>query len=1169
MKRILLVLQAVLCLGLLGGSAWAGNIIAVPATGNTSNINVYGPDLQLLGNIPTPPAPLYFSIASIRNSDGTYATKYVVVSASAGKTIIFASSPLNVYPVAPSNLGSTPTAAELSGDSKYLALVSDTIHVFDTKSELDLNTGSFYLPGTPVDVALSPDSKTAYVLTPNSDTLTAVDLATFTVTGSVSVDDLSDAVSVSPTGQIYVSSPGQVKEYNRSDLSVRATITLNGKPGKFIFSPDFKYGLSPNTSPGGASILILDTTVRSAVGNLQIAGPGGGVVSIDKILMAGNNRAIAYSAALQKLYDISLNPLQYGDLVLTNVGTLQNISGFALSGETTPRFIYYSSNNTIYRYDFTNQVVEQTLLAFSGPLFNAETTATATGAPASLQPINSGLTLNPGATQYFAVRVFNASGMPLIGVQVTFTPDSGVSLVTPPVVYTDRLGFATGVVTAPAATGSFNIGVSAGTQNPIAGTLTYNVQQQVCTVNCGGGGSPSNGNLLRIQGDGQIVFPGLISEEAIVLALDNNGKPVPNLQVTWAGDGQAAFVESSPNTVTDSNGKAGATIYIGGFIGPLNPYITGHVTASTPLGSTTFTIIEVPFGAYPQQMIIKPGQYSLNFTLQAGTTLADAIEAAVATGLSPGVPYGVPIPGAGLSVRVPNDDGTVPTAHCADYTELTDQHGLAKCNLVAGGIVGTNNIKVVIGSLFSYSGTITITPGNPTNLQITGGNQQSGLTGTTLPTQLAVKLTDAGGNPLSGLPLTWSPGTPGSVTIVSASSTTASDGTGSATVKLGNIAGNVTVRVTSGNLSATFNLTVTVPVSTLVLVSGNNQGPNQIGDRFTNPLTVEADNASGQPVAGLVIVFTVTQGAATLGDSGASTVNATTGSDGRASVFVTPVSPAGNIVVTASFQTLTPITFTLSSRPRGPSITAGGFGSLLNPGVVGLVTGSYGVLTGTGIAPGVSGTLFANLLAPSLPTQMNGVSITFNNNPNLQAPLYALINFAGLESVIFLVPWELLGSNTVTITVNVNGGSSTVTGVPVREYAPAVLTVDGTNTGAPFVIRSDGQVVSTAYPARRGEKVRVLMLGLGQTSPPATTNHIAPDNAAVQGAMAVEFGSVIITLDNAGFLYQGYPGVYYVDMTIPANADLGSAVSFAIQFVPTGGTPLFAQDGLTLAISAQ
>jgi hypothetical protein len=163
----------------------------------------------------------------------------------------------------------------------------------------------------------------------------------------------------------------------------------------------------------------------------------------------------------------------------------------------------------------------------------------------------------------------------------------------------------------------------------------------------------------------------------------------------------------------------------------------------------------------------------------------------------------------------------------------------------------------------------------------------------------------------------------GAVTLSSIRTTADSNGRVSAIAALGNIAGAARVKVTSGNASVTFTLTVNITASQLLKISGDGQ-TTIVGESFSEPLVVEARDAQGNVVSGLPVAFAVTSGTASVGST---SVN--TGSNGRASTTVTAGATAGPVVVTATAADLS-ATFNLTVSPPGPVVTSAGIRSAVS-----------------------------------------------------------------------------------------------------------------------------------------------------------------------------------------------------------------------------------------------
>ena len=95
----------------------------------------------------------------------------------------------------------------------------------------------------------------------------------------------------------------------------------------------------------------------------------------------------------------------------------------------------------------------------------------------------------------------------------------------------------------------------------------------------------------------------------------------------------------------------------------------------------------------------------------------------------------------------------------------------------------------------------------------------------------------------------------------------------------------------------------------LVLVSGNNQ-TGSVGQSLASPLTVQVTDASGNPVPGIAVLFTVASGGGTLTAS-----SVTTNGSGLASSVLTlgPSAGANSVTVTSGTLAGSPVTFSATS----------------------------------------------------------------------------------------------------------------------------------------------------------------------------------------------------------------------------------------------------------------
>ncbi len=108
----------------------------------------------------------------------------------------------------------------------------------------------------------------------------------------------------------------------------------------------------------------------------------------------------------------------------------------------------------------------------------------------------------------------------------------------------------------------------------------------------------------------------------------------------------------------------------------------------------------------------------------------------------------------------------------------------------------------------------------------------------------------------------------------------------------------------------------------------------------------------------------------------------------------------------------------------------------------------------------------------------------------------------------------------------------------------------------------DGSYVTPTNPARRGETYYLVATGLGQTTPPISTNSAGIGGQVVnlQVVVGVNNSGVPVLTNQTQYLV-GAIGVYIVGFQIPANAPTGADQPLAIAVVINGqvvfGNPVF------------
>lgn len=1075
-------------------------------------------------------------------------TKYYVISKSGTETVTVLDGRFpNLVVGRRISIMQDATAAEVTPDRRRLLVVGPAgLQIIDTANELSLVLAGNLDVGTePIDVAASIDSTRAFVLSARSTKLTAIDLTTNQIAGSIQIGTTPSSVTVGPNGVVYVSAQNAIYEIDGYTMQARRTIGVSGQPGKLVFTPDGKFALARNESVfsgrGAFSVDLARGTASESI-STGISYRDMDIVD-DRTAYAVGTNGVVYQITIASDGSLSTSAAQFTG------GPLSDVREIAITNEL-PRgkFLIVLTPARVQRVELDTNTVSADYAAtgFTGNL--SLVAPPTTGGFSSFLSYNASPIVAPGtSSQPLVIRVYDQAGRPISGIPVTFaTTAAGVTL-TSPSTSSNFEGYASTRVNIPATLASGTVEVMA--------SIAGGARTTQFTITIGdpglGGGTPGGGTgtpvprgLQIIAGHGQVVseyFTTAFQEPLTVRLTNDQGQPIAGARILWRLAQGSGNVNPSVST-TNELGVATSNFSASGVTtGPATPFLTNSITAEVEGASqaVTFFVTTLPrigdqFGSI-SALMTTPGP----IRVKAGSVNPGAIQARVSTERT-----GYPVPFVGMRIFSTSPDPTITQpAECRGTYALSDATGLISCDVVAGRTLGTFGVYVLIGSRIQHQLTLEVVPGDPSRVFIYSGGTQAANPGSQF-SPLVVQVTDEGGNPLPGVQVDWD--IPQSVGIVNIQRVTDETGRATLTLAAGQTAGPVTVRARSGTGVATFNLSIRAIASTLTKLDGDNQSAI-VGQQFQKPVSVRVVDAQNQPLNGAVVTFTVA-GPATVASS-----SVTTGPDGVASTTVTAGNIPGAVTITATSGSAS-TTFSLTTRLAGPAFTANdvldGFG--YQPGVS---PGSIAYIRGRGIATDVRGTVTPGTLIGPLPTQLANVEVLFNNVP---APIFAVSNINGEESVVVQVPFEVQpGPAAVTIR-SAGGGATTVNNVNILPLKPGVSTFRDVN-GSIYATatRPDGSYVSSSNPARRGELIRVYATGLGQTSPATGTNRVGQVGQRV-------IANVIAGINHAGVrvvsaeLLPGTVGVYMITVEVPADTTPGTHQPFGLAVEGPDGQAVFA-----------
>ena len=1050
-------------------------------------------------------------------------SKIYIATSDATKSIVILSPDFSseVHPALP--VPSITNAWLTADGSRLIVQAGLALRIFDTSSDTEVTPkyGYGYNVGTADDVAVGPDSTKVYTFSGTTQTVYLVDLVANKVATSVPVKQPSGYIQVAPNGLLYFDTNNVLYEMDPSTLAIRNQIDFSGQPGKLTFSADSTRAFAANAQVVGNSPILSYDLVNRVLAN------GAGTIGTTYQDITVINPAQLLAVNVQS-HKVTLIPSAGGaasDVTFQHgTGSYDSFMGILTSEEVpAPKTLFLLQSNRVISVDpATFTVIQEQPLPAGTPLFATYLKDAATGAPASSIAYGTAQTLAPGAASApVGVRIMNSAGRPLGGVTVTFTATTpGLTLAASSAVTTPD-GYAYTSFTAPQTVGTYTLTATA---SGITNTYTITV----AASSPGGGGGPAAGAPTIYSGNGQITFqstPG--AAPLVVQVLNSSGAPMPGVTVNWAVSTGFLTLNAAPSVTTDQNGLAQVTFIGAIYIQPLIPYDRSTVTATTPGGTATFTVTTLANtptgqGASVDPRLITPPGGARSLSGRVGQTLTGGIQVTVRTTY-----FGqVALSGVGVTATTGNNTSG-PTAQCKGGVTLTDNTGLASCDLVIGGTPGTSQVTVTIGGITSFIPIpLTATQGDAALIVPTAGDKSSGNPGQTVTLRALLK--DAGGNLLTGMNATWKVVTAGTATVNPASSTSDSQGQISTVVTLGNTSGPVQIQAVSGSASYTFTVTVNAPpppAGTLAKVSGDSQSA-AVSQAFAKPLVVKMVDTNNNPVAGVTVNFSVSGGVAFLSAS-----TGVTDATGSASVIVTASNTTGAVTVQAAVGSQT-VTFSLTVTPPGPVID--GFYDLagFQPG---LAPGALVRLVGKNLAPDLNGPVFGGALFSGFSDVVNGVSVQIGG---ITAPIYDVSNMDGQQFVDLQVPFEVpVGPTTVVVTVN--GQSTTSDAFTVSQYLPGIFlhpAPDGTTYGV--VLKADGSPLSPTNPATRGDILTLVAGGLGPISPAAGTNKVGTGNQNVQADMIVGvnyYGMRVISAQYAANLI----GVYLITFELDPNTAPG------------------------------
>lgn len=252
---------------------------------------------------------------------------------------------------------------------------------------------------------------------------------------------------------------------------------------------------------------------------------------------------------------------------------------------------------------------------------------------------------------------------------------------------------------------------------------------------------------------------------------------------------------------------------------------------------------------------------------QVATQLPKPLVVQVLTAAGEGVP-GIPVKFTTVSAGI-----------VKSQVSTSDADGFARNTVTLGPLAGVQLIEASSAGLPTITFRATALAGPPSRIRIVSGSDQQGVVGQVLSNAFVARVTDASGNNIPGVPVTWEVVTGGGV-LEQVDNQTNQNGVALGIYRLGSVAGANSVRVTvSGeSLSAEFEATGNPgPPDAIDAVAGDEQ--TGIPGATLAPFSVVVTDEFGNPTPEVTVRWTIVSGGGTL--SGSTSV---TDLNGRATI---------------------------------------------------------------------------------------------------------------------------------------------------------------------------------------------------------------------------------------------------------------------------------------------
>ncbi|HEU0015526.1 MAG TPA: Ig-like domain-containing protein, partial [Longimicrobium sp.] len=405
------------------------------------------------------------------------------------------------------------------------------------------------------------------------------------------------------------------------------------------------------------------------------------------------------------------------------------------------------------------------------------------GPPATLDAVSGDAQTAAAGTelpQPLVVRVTDERGRPVRGQEVSWVVTQGGGSVSPAEAVTDADGLASA---------RWTLGTVAVDSQRVEAQTGMGTERGLLVAAFRADAVPGAPAFVTPVGPPLLAgIAGLpLLDSVAVKVADEHGNPVPGAAVVWTVRSGGGSV-SPATSAADSTGTARALWTLG-----TQGAQTLEAAAGVGVATAFAANLDLPLGAVLQK-VSGDGQ-----SAPSGAPLPQPVVVRVVRG------DGRPVPG--VAVAWSPSPGTRVSAPAT----VTDASGHASVVWTMGGAPGLKGLQASIapGQLVGFTATATLGP--PASLTVVSGNAQAAPPGATLHQPVVVRVTDAEGNPVPGVTVSFAAGGGGSANPATAQ--TDADGRAETRWTLGAGVGSHTLSITAGALSAQATATAPPPLA--------------------------------------------------------------------------------------------------------------------------------------------------------------------------------------------------------------------------------------------------------------------------------------------------------------------------------------------------------------------